>query len=378
MLIQNLNKTMVINPNKRFYMKRLSILLMGLIGVLFFLSCEEEEKGPVLDFDEAKAPVLENLMDTTFVLDSATANEEFATFTWSEADYGLNLEKSYTLEMDFAGNNFSNAVELANTNEDSVTFTKGDMNNNLLIMGVAPDQKVSVEFRVNAVLNQYTDTLHSEPLSVSVTPYEVIINYPEIYVPGAYQGWDPPSAPPIFDVNNNNVFEGYILMNVDGDGTAFKFTQERSWDVNWGDNEAGGSQIGDGTLEGQGVGNDIFVSDSGYYKLTADLTALTYKATLTDWSIQGSATGDQLMEMSYDKDNQIWTITADLTAGDFKFISKDSEELVSGNTFDIIYGKDNPIYVKENGEPITIDSDGNYTITLNLSRPPYGYEVIQN
>jgi len=210
-------------------------------------------------------------------------------------------------------------------------------------------------------------------------PYEVIIDYPEIYVPGGYQGWSPGTAPPIFDVNNSNVYEGYLLMSTGpGEGTAFKFTQGRSWDTNWGDNEAGGSELGDGTLEPQGVGNDIYVPDSAYYKLSADLNNLTYTVTKTHWSIQGSATGGDLMEMSYDQDNEVWTISADLSGGDFQFISKDSEEMISGETSDLIYGKENPIYVQEDGAPIAIESAGNYTITLDLSRPPYGYKVTQN
>lgn len=360
-------------------MKRLISIVTIIVGLSLLFSCEEFEEGPVLDYDKTTAPTLQGLDQQSYVLDSAQANEILVTFTWSEADFGVDLEKSYSLQMDFAGNNFADPSELVNTQDDSVSFTVADMNNRLLIMGVAPGEEKALQFRVSAYVNQYTDTLHSEALEVTMQPYEVVIDYPEIYVPGAYQGWSPGTAPPIYDVNNNNVYEGYLLIATEGGaGSAFKFTQDRSWDTNWGDNEAGGTQIGDGTLEPQGIGNDIFVPDSAYYKLTANLNDLTYQATKTHWSILGSATGDQIMDMTYDQENQIWTVTADFAAGEFQFISKDSEELISGETSDLIYGMENPIYVQEDGAPIPIESSGNYTITLDLSRPPYGYKVSQN
>ncbi len=359
-------------------MRRLTIILAIFVSISFFTSCEEKEHEPVLDYNETTAPVLQSLDDTSFVLDSSAAEQNFATFHWSEADFGLEVSTSYSLVMDFAGKNFSNPTEIARTSEDSVSLTVGDMNNKLLMMGVVPGEEADLEFRVNALINQYADTLASDPMKLAITPYKVIIEYPELYVPGAYQGWDPSTAPPVFDVSGDEVYEGYLLMANEGGGTAFKFTQDRSWETNWGDAEAGGTQLGDGTLESGGVGNDIYVPDSAFYKLSANIGELTYEVTKTHFSIQGSATGDQIMDMTYDQENEFWTITADLSAGDFTFIAKDSEKLIAGETVDIVYGKDNPINVIEEGEPISIESDGNYTIRLDLSRPPYSYKVTKN
>ena len=359
-------------------MRRLTIILAIFISIGAFYSCEEKENSPVLDYGETTPPTLQSLEDTSFVLDSANPGKTFETFTWSAADFGLDVGYSYNLVMDFASNNFSNPTKIASTKNDSATFSVEDINNKLLVMGAQPGKKARVEFRVDAIINEYADTLHSNSLTLSITPYKVIIQYPEIYVPGAYQGWDPSTAPPLFDVNSNEVYEGYVLLANEGGGTAFKFTKERSWDTNWGDVEAGGSQLGDGTLNPGDVGDDLYVPDSAYCKLTANIGELTYEITKTHWSIQGSATGDQLESMTYDMAEQVWTITTDLSAGSFTFVSKDSKQYIADQNIDIVYGMDNPIYVKEDGEPISVESAGNYTITLDLSRPPYSYKVIKN
>lgn len=359
-------------------MQRLTIILTIIISISFFTSCEEKEHEPVLDYDKTTTPVLQSFDDTSFVLDSTAANQTFATFQWSEADFGLELAHSYSLIMDFEGNDFSNPKEIASTGDDSASFSVEEINNELLIKGAVPGEESTLEFRVDAIVNEYADTLQSNSITLSFTPYKIIIQYPEIYVPGAYQGWDPATAPPLFDVDGNEVYEGYILLANEGGGTAFKFTEDRSWETNWGDEEAGGTQLGDGTLNPGDVGDDLYVPDSAFYKLTANIGELTYELTKTHWSIQGSATGDQLKSMNYDTTDKVWTIQTDLSAGDFEFISKDSEKLIAGETLDIVYGKDNPLYVKEDGDPIPIESDGNYTITLDLSRPPYEYKVTQN
>jgi hypothetical protein len=361
-------------------MRRLTIIILTIfIGLVFFYSCEEKEKSPVLKYEDTTPPTLKSFEDTSFVLDSANPGKTFGSFTWSAADFGLDVGHSYNLVMDFASNNFSNPTKIASTQNDSATFTVEDINNKLLVMGAQPGKKARVEFRVDAIINEYADTLHSNSITLSFTPYKVIIQYPEIYVPGNYQGWDVATAPPLFDVDNSNIYEGYVLMAVSTDSTVFKFTPERSWEVDYGDAEAGGNQIGDGTLEESTFGADIYLpEDSAYYKLTANIGEMTYEVTKTEWSIQGSATGDQLKSMTYDMAEQVWTITTDLSAGSFTFISKDSKQYIADQNIDIVYGMDNPIYVKEDGEPIPVESAGNFTVTLDLSRPPYGYKVIKN
>jgi len=63
---------------------------------------------------------------------------------------------------------------------------------------------------------------------MTVTPYQVIINYPSLWVPGDYQGWNPASAPKVSSKFGNGNYEGYV--NIPSGGTyAFKFTSDPDW-----------------------------------------------------------------------------------------------------------------------------------------------------
>ena len=55
----------------------------------------------------------------------------------------------------------------------------------------------------------------------------------------------------------------------------FKFTQNRDWSVNWGDNGA------DGTLDAGG--SNILSAGAGYYKVNVDTNNLTY--TMVPYSV---------------------------------------------------------------------------------------------
>jgi len=102
----------------------------------------------------------------------------------------------------------------------------------------------------------------------------------EIYVPGGYQAasgyqsnWDPGTAPPLVSENNDDIYTGYVYIN--SPGVEFKFTAERNWNTNWGDDE------GDGTLE-EGSPNNIVAKKAGLHKITVNLNDLTYEVEIAN------------------------------------------------------------------------------------------------
>jgi hypothetical protein len=60
--------------------------------------------------------------------------------------------------------------------------------------------------------------------------------------------------------------------------------------------------------------------------------------------------------MTWDAVNSVFTITADLTAGEFKFRANDNWTVNLGGDLNAL---------TQDGANIPIGSDGNYTITLN-------------
>jgi uncharacterized protein (TIGR02145 family) len=186
---------------------------------------------------------------------------------------------------------------------------------------------------------------------------------PVLNVPGSYQGWNPAdSSTAIASVNQDEKYEGYIWFPVN---TEFKYAKG-TWNVNWGDNGA------NGTLEPNGA--NIIAGAEGYYKLNADLVALTHTFVKTNWSVIGSATPGGWgydTEMTYDAANKVWSVSTDLMPGEILFRANLS--------WDIFYGDDDANGTLESGgDSIAVEVAGNYTITIDLDKPLYTYHLTYN
>jgi hypothetical protein len=184
--------------------------------------------------------------------------------------------------------------------------------------------------------------------------------YALLNVPGGYQSWDPANnATALASVAGDETYEGYFWFEA---GTEFKFAKG-GWDNNWGDDGA------DGTLE-PGAAN-IVAPEAGFYRFTVDLNALTYTMTKTSWGLIGSATPngwDSDMDMTYDANENAWTITADLVAGEAKFRANDD--------WGINLGDDSADGLLDyDGANISIAANGTYLIKLYLDRPDHSYYI---
>ena len=349
-------------------MKKIIIILLA-FGFIF-QSClyKNEEGDPVIGV--YKAPVIDDVAGN-YVFTEETANDVFKTFKWTEADYGFPSATSYSLQIDFAGKNFANAVELVNTTATTASITVATMNQKLLAMGAKTNVPNDIEVRVVAKVSDYAQTLPSNAPVMKILPYKVVIIYPSLYLPGSYQDesgygaeWSPNLAQQIYSVKQNEKYEGYV--NMVGTAINFKFTDEPDWDLNWGDDGA------NGTLEENGA--NIVIPNAGYYRIKADITALTYSFLKTDWGVIGDATPggwDADTNMTYDTATKTWTVTLSLNAGKIKFRANDGWDLNYGdNDFD---GS-----LEEGGADIPVAAAGNYTITLNLEVAGYAYEIKKN
>ena len=189
--------------------------------------------------------------------------------------------------------------------------------------------------------------------------------YPVLYVPGSYQAWDPASAKTIGSVASDSKYEGYINLPA---GASFKFTAKPNWDINWG-GSAGVLVHG---------GDNLSVTDAGYYKINADTTALTYSLVKTTWGIIGSATAggwDSDQPMAYDATNDVWTLDIDLVGA----ASGKEIKFRANSGWDINLGDDNADGTLEpGGANITIPQSGNYKVTMKLGSPAYTYTIVMN
>jgi len=351
-------------------MKRKLFFPIILTGLVLLASCEKDETKVYIS-ENPTVPSIKNPASGASVVLTNADSANNITFNWSRADFGFSCVINYTLQMDKAGNEFNEALNFTSGTDTSTKVNIYTLDGKLLANGYPEDVAASVELRVRAIVaginsSHFADTIYSSTITMSITPYLIIINYPKLYVPGSYQGWDPTNTETtIASVKSNDNYEGYLYFP--DAGAQFKFTTGPSWAVNYGDNGA------NGTLDQNG--DNIVATDAGYYKINVDMNSMTYSILKTVWGIIGSSvspydwSADQ--KMTYDVDNKVWTITADLKAGEFKFRANDGWDLNYGDT-----GADGKL--DQGGDNIAIAADGNYTITLDLSKPVYTYKVKKN
>ncbi len=354
-------------------MKNSINLIFGVAALLCFVpSCKKDGNNLVLQTGSFATGSLK-ASAVTVVLTQSVDNDTVERFSWQPVNYGQKPVVTYTLQVDKPSDTsgagaWSKATAFgAGNNVLGYAFTGKDFNNLLNTMGLTPGVASNIAVRVKSDVNQYNGaastvaSTYSNTVIISVNPYPLVL-----YVPGDYQGWDPPSAPvfgPIAGLAGK--YEGYVYMAARGTHY-FKFTNAPDWNhTNYGDG-GGGSFSTDGNAAG------LSVADSGYYELTADLNANKWTATRTSWGIIGDATPggwNTDTQMSYNPATQTWTVTANmLKNGSFKFRANNAWSIDFGidGSGNLAYA-DNPFFVyNPNLNNLSVAADGNYTITLDL------------
>ncbi|MDZ7774089.1 MAG: SusE domain-containing protein [Bacteroidales bacterium] len=83
-------------------MKKITYLILVVLGIGFLASCEKDFDNPVLNTDNTKAPEL-TLGFTNMVLDTSNASETI-NFSWDAVEYDIEniAEPTYRLQMKHA------------------------------------------------------------------------------------------------------------------------------------------------------------------------------------------------------------------------------------------------------------------------------------
>jgi hypothetical protein len=179
-----------------------------------------------------------------------------------------------------------------------------------------------------------------------------------LYVPGAYQGWDPATAESIVSPTSNGIYTG--IISFPEANSEFKITTERNWANSYG-------QTADGKLAFNGGGN-IKAPRAGNLEIEVNTTANTISFKDHNWGIIGSATpkgGDADTDMKFDNANQVWKLTVSLTAGEIKFRKNhDWGTNFGGANGSLIAGGANIAVANAGTYDIVVDFNANtYTLT---------------
>lgn len=342
-------------------------LFITLMAILMLASCKRDAVLTYMDVVTFPSGV--TVSTSSVMLSADNLDSSVITFSWPAVIFKVDAPVTYTLQLDVpadtvGGSAWSNAVsEEIGKDVLSKSYNGSDLNTLALSkLGLIGDSTNTIVVRVKATLDR---DVYSNAVAFNVTPYQVFIAN-VLYVPGAYQGWDPSTAPVIAEANGRpKMYEGYYYMPGSGEQD-FKYTNARDWNhINYGDG-------GNGIFSTDGAAAGLHVADGGYYECTADLNTNTWTATKTIWSIIGDATPggwNADTQMTYDEANQVWKVTADMVAGgSFKFRANNAWVIDFGIDADgnLVYA-DNPFFGYTGGlNNLTVPSDGNYTITLDL------------
>ena len=200
-------------------MYRLKPVLFCLVCFALF-SCQKE----LIQAEPAESIKLEASSNSVVLSQSKAAGAAIDFSFTGEVETGI----TYTLEAGTRGSHFSNAVDIGNTNQHSVSFTVQEFNEQIRKL-VLPDIIEELEFRVRANPVQ-GQPRYSNVVVVSTTAYQPYSLYDETQIlrlPGSYEGWNIPSAPRVVSAKKDGVYEGFINFT-DPD---YKFTvRGTQWD----------------------------------------------------------------------------------------------------------------------------------------------------
>jgi hypothetical protein len=237
----------------------------------------------VSPFDD---PAVLTTQNTTISPTLAVSNNPGNTFTWTRSFPGYTGNITYTLQYDSAGKNFATPRDFpVGSNLLNVTLTNFEMNETALNDGVAGGTTGRIEYRVRAVTAQGAVSF-SNAVSVTINTYVPILRF---YMPGGYQSatgngnnWDPGTAPELIrDIRPEAMNKLYYIYLFLPANAAFKFTQGRAWDINFG---------GSNNNLQQG-GPDLTVATAGVYRISIDRANMRYDIREGRMGFVGGATG---------------------------------------------------------------------------------------
>ncbi|MDX1830380.1 MAG: SusE domain-containing protein [Lutibacter sp.] len=328
-------------------------ILMLFTATTLLVACDSQDLT-VLD---PNASTTVSLSASDVVLDPNNAGQDVLTVNWTEPDFGFNAGVNYQVILTYTG---SDPKVINIGNNLSKVFENVELNKILLGLGLPAGESSEVTVQVKAVLSATSEIL-SNTTTFNATVYADKLDLSTIWgVVGSAtpNGWDGPDMP-FYTTSDANVLVAYVSL---ADGF-IKFRTNNSWDLNYGDDG------NDGTLEAGGA--DIPVN-AGTYKITFNITDLTYTIETYTWGLVGDATPNSWdgpdMPMSYDSYSDTWKAVVTLADGDIKFRFN--------NDWALNYGDDGADGTLENGGANITVTAGNYLVTLDLNNLVYTIEPI--
>lgn len=334
-------------------MKIIHYIGLALLLLATFQSCKKDETQARLASTEAVKPATLTLDKTNLTLSKANANDTVLHLHMIQPDFGFQAAVSNVLQFGLKGDNFKTVKEVVIPNgRSAMGFTGYELNSYLLSLGVPTGTASEFDVRLKSSINTKIAAVFSALASLKAVPY-ASTSY--LYVPGAYQGWDPAIAESIVSPTSNGIYTG--IISFPEANSEFKLTTERNWANSYGQTATGKIAYNSG--------DNIKAPRAGNLEIEVNTTANTITFKDHSWGIIGSATPkgwDADTDMKYDNANQLWKLRVNLTAGAVKFRKNhDWGTNFGGANGNLVAG----------GADIAVANAGTYDIVLDLIANTY-------
>ncbi len=350
-----------------------------LIISLFNTGCNEDQD--ILQISQSESAILATLDINRIELDGSNTDNPAITFSWEEANYGVQTAINYTVEI-AADQAFTDPVVAGiTTSVTSLTLSVGELNSSADMAGLTPFEWNNAYTRVVASLgNQNGVAAISNTIELELLPF---YNYPvkDYFLVGdaTAPNWNNDNNnPPLFrDPSDTNVYY-YTGFYANG---AFKMLEFKGqWQPQWGTNDGVNLAPNDGSDPGvfnltNGAGLYEFVANFNTNKFTiapfeGSTTALT-SVGIVGSSSPGGTSETAMVQSSFDP--HIWQLNGvRLTRGEIQFMANGSatwgaDTAYSGQAAE---GSTNiPILVEDDYDVWFNDLTGRYImIPINLSQ----------
>lgn len=329
-----------------------------LLGSLIFLGASCENDAELTTLESAKFTSEIEASSNTLLLTEDNANEVMELFSWQAIDYVIDAPVTYVLQFDLIGNISGNNAwqnsKRITVGEDvlSKSFIGKDLNKIAIDLGLQPNEESKLAVRVEATMDHKA---YSDPIIITITPYEKSVVFGEIYMPGGYD-WNIETCAALTAIEKG-VYQGYVYFPV-GSYLGFKLNTARSW------NQFYGAGASNNDLQNMSD-TDFQMTNSGAYRVNVNLNTLKWNATPYSWGIVGDATAgswDSSTPMTYNHILKVWTITTNLNAGNLKFRLNNSWTVNFGPK----NSNDGIVYLDDPGAHY-LGEAGTYKITLQIN-----------
>ncbi len=230
------------------------------------LSCENDEQITVQA--EGGPQLITPLDGSSYVLEPLNASNEATTLVWNHADYSVQTEVNYEVQVALSGTDFADFEIGGTTTNRFLTWIVGDLNLLMLNLGVTPNTSSDIDVRIKSSLGSNSQLFaYSNTIKLSVTAYGCLGQYAVgAGIPSAGWGWDTPLG--------LSCDEGVLTAKTDLINDAFRFFTV-SGDWNSGRNYPYYTGLGYkivSVLEnaGDGDSNFRFTGTPGSYRIKID------------------------------------------------------------------------------------------------------------